>query len=718
MIAVCGLLPVISALLIPNDAGAILPLEVGVLSIAVAFCKPGTALLATFASLFGHHLDAVIEPSPHHHGLWIAAAHLSCAWLSGILLARAMRRRLFSLRRHLPRVARWYDLGVISLLATLQSIILANHQTQADGAALSSLWVSQWLISACTYFVMQRASLALLTRPRLAWDPRERGLAALSLASLSLFTLLIALSLIQARATRCDDLDDLLTFASSQLQGQLLQGRNSLELARLIVDGGGNDPSVFSQELETLGLRDHGWLSQLYWVDLSGSPQLRLGFPAERVFHRLGHEPPLAWTAVLEATQTSPEVHAMTLTGATQKPQLVLGLATRTHPGAVVADINLSAFLSAFKQTAQALSEGARLELRSPNSKAVIVDLGTQPRTIDLIQSERRLLLGDLDFRLHASTEPYPQHSWSLQNPHWQLASLLLFSALLTQLGAAQRKRRLDNVKQHRLRAKHRRQTKQLHEQLLASERHLGFEGVLSTISHELATPLGIAQLALDDLQAVREIPPRAIDGQQRNNGQAASAATFRRMEQALGQARALLRKYRLHSNTKSYTSTQLVNLVQLLRDFVELMQPHCAQCGVTIQLHGRTEAVHVMSKPSLIKQVCMALVNNALDHAFAADQANPSIRIELRSYVDYNLIIIRDNGSGVPAQLEKVMFDPFTTGRSHQGHRGLGLYIARTIVENELHGKIRAVSSASGTAMQVELPAYSEAAIDAHVVS
>jgi signal transduction histidine kinase len=719
-VVACGVLPAISETLIPNDAGAILPLEVGVLMIVVVCCQRRTAVAATLATLLGHQLHALAIPSVHHHGLWIASVHIGAAWLAGAITARQLRRNIFVIRRRLPRETRWHYLGLVSGLALLQSMILADHQTRLGAGVLSSLLISQWIITASTCFVMQRATLALLSRPRAAWDLRERAVAAATLTSMSLFVVLIAISLGSTRASRCDGLEDLLTFASSQLQSQLEQSRYSLEFARLLVESGSSEPSAFSQELEALRLRELSWLSSLYWVDLRspGQATLGLGFPAERVFHQLGQTAPQEWSPLLQTTPGSEDIRSWTYAGPAQQPRLLLALATQGPAGAILASINLNTFLTAFKTQAAALQDGARLELHRSLATTAMVDLGHSPRTTDRIRSMRTLQMGDLEFELRASTEPYPQQSWSQYNPSWQLASLLLVSALLTQLGAVQRRRRLDSLRQHRQRVRNLHQTKLLHAQLLASERHLGFEGVLSTISHELATPLGIAQLALDDLRTLDDQPQAATRLAQSEDDHGRRAPTLRRMQQALSQARSLLRKYRLHSNTKSQVATRLVNLNQLLSEFVELMQPHCAQYGVGLELYGATGMVHILSKPSLINQVCMAIVNNALDHAFGDNRPDKTIRLELRSFVDYNLITIRDNGSGLPTHMENILFDPFTTGTSKAGHRGLGLYIARTIVENELHGSIRAVSSASGTAIQIELPAYSEASSDAHIVS
>ena len=72
-------------------------------------------------------------------------------------------------------------------------------------------------------------------------------------------------------------------------------------------------------------------------------------------------------------------------------------------------------------------------------------------------------------------------------------------------------------------------------------------------------------------------------------------------------------------------------------------------------------------------------------------------------------VVRVEDNGPGVPAEIEGMLFQPFVTGRGRDGPRpgtGLGLAIARGIVERH-GGAIRAGTSAElgGARFEVVLP-------------
>jgi signal transduction histidine kinase len=103
------------------------------------------------------------------------------------------------------------------------------------------------------------------------------------------------------------------------------------------------------------------------------------------------------------------------------------------------------------------------------------------------------------------------------------------------------------------------------------------------------------------------------------------------------------------------------------------------------------------------MQQVFLVLLSNALE---ALSQAG---RIEMHSEWDASSgtarVRVRDNGPGIPADLLGRVFDPFFTTKDSGQNTGLGLAIARGIVEQ--HGGTIGVQSLPGeyTEFSVALP-------------
>ncbi|MAU00376.1 MAG: hypothetical protein CL608_24810 [Anaerolineaceae bacterium] len=110
---------------------------------------------------------------------------------------------------------------------------------------------------------------------------------------------------------------------------------------------------------------------------------------------------------------------------------------------------------------------------------------------------------------------------------------------------------------------------------------------------------------------------------------------------------------------------------------------------SLTIRVFG--DAITLPSKPATaIALVVNELVQNSLEHAFADRSADGQIDISLGRSPDEIIIIVRDNGSGLPADLKP----------------GLGLEIVETLVQEDLNGRLKFNRPPNGgTEISLRLP-------------
>jgi signal transduction histidine kinase len=112
-----------------------------------------------------------------------------------------------------------------------------------------------------------------------------------------------------------------------------------------------------------------------------------------------------------------------------------------------------------------------------------------------------------------------------------------------------------------------------------------------------------------------------------------------------------------------------------------------------------------VRGNEELLEWVFENLVKNAID---ALGEAGGRIEIAARHATSENIVevTVRDTGRGIPGALRDLVFRPgFTTKRRGWG---LGLALARRIVEEYHGGEIRLVESKAGkgTTFMVRIPA------------
>jgi two-component system NtrC family sensor kinase len=108
-------------------------------------------------------------------------------------------------------------------------------------------------------------------------------------------------------------------------------------------------------------------------------------------------------------------------------------------------------------------------------------------------------------------------------------------------------------------------------------------------------------------------------------------------------------------------------------------------------------ELPKIMSDSSQLQQVFLNIINNAIDAAGSAVDADRKegkilIRTALLSNSNEILIEISDNGPGIPKEHINKIFDPFFSTKKIGNGTGLGLSIVYSIVE-KLGGRITVTS-------------------------
>ncbi|MCF7912606.1 MAG: hypothetical protein K9M99_08765 [Candidatus Cloacimonetes bacterium] len=103
-----------------------------------------------------------------------------------------------------------------------------------------------------------------------------------------------------------------------------------------------------------------------------------------------------------------------------------------------------------------------------------------------------------------------------------------------------------------------------------------------------------------------------------------------------------------------------------------------------------------IKGKRNEIVQVLLILINNAVD-AIDEKKIKPGIIKIIGSMTNDNIVIIvRDNAGGIKPEVMKSLFTPYVTTKGIKG-TGLGLFLARTIIEEHFGGSLSASNYSQG---------------------
>ena len=147
--------------------------------------------------------------------------------------------------------------------------------------------------------------------------------------------------------------------------------------------------------------------------------------------------------------------------------------------------------------------------------------------------------------------------------------------------------------------------------------------------------------------------------------------------------------------------SADEVRLEPLAESVLALLEARCRHGGVTVRCDWGEGAAAVRADETLLRQVIVNLILNALD----ATPPGGAVTLATRRRPEQGAVrfSVTDTGPGVRVPEGQDLFDPFVTTKADGV--GLGLYVCRRNVES-CGGRIGYTSGEGGTTFRVDLPA------------
>ena len=95
--------------------------------------------------------------------------------------------------------------------------------------------------------------------------------------------------------------------------------------------------------------------------------------------------------------------------------------------------------------------------------------------------------------------------------------------------------------------------------------------------------------------------------------------------------------------------------------------------------------------------QVYWNVINNAKEILVERNIENPKIKIEIHESEKEVVTNISDNGGGIDEEYFDKIFEPYFSTKENLNGKGLGLYVAKTLLEKKMNGSIVAKNNDSG---------------------
>lgn len=144
--------------------------------------------------------------------------------------------------------------------------------------------------------------------------------------------------------------------------------------------------------------------------------------------------------------------------------------------------------------------------------------------------------------------------------------------------------------------------------------------------------------------------------------------------------------------------------LKKSIESSLDILSMAISKNGIEI-IQDYEELPAIFSYKNEIMQVILNILKNSIDIFEEGQTANPKIFISINSTQSHTQEIqIRDNNGGIAESIIDSIFDPYFSTKEEKNGTGLGLYMAKMIIEKHCGGMIKAQNSEDGAEFIVTL--------------
>ena len=227
-------------------------------------------------------------------------------------------------------------------------------------------------------------------------------------------------------------------------------------------------------------------------------------------------------------------------------------------------------------------------------------------------------------------------------------------------------------------------------DQALIQQSRLAAMGeMINNIAHQWRQPLNLISLIIQGFPPREELTQEELDREvDRIMG------VILHMSQTIDDFRNF---FRLDKEKVRFTANQSVAKA------IEFITPSLTANGIRVTVTQQPE-VNVMGYSNEYAQVLLNILSNAKDILVERGVASPRIDIKITTVDGRSVVTVTDNGGGIGPEVMPKIFDPYFTTKEQTQGTGIGLYMSKIIIEQNMGGSLTAQNVEGGAQFRVEV--------------
>ena len=144
-------------------------------------------------------------------------------------------------------------------------------------------------------------------------------------------------------------------------------------------------------------------------------------------------------------------------------------------------------------------------------------------------------------------------------------------------------------------------------------------------------------------------------------------------------------------------------NINEMLSRSLALIGPSLKKKGIRMEVEEEPD-VTAVGCPNEYMQSFLNILLNARDALLENPVKKPQINIRVFKESGRSVVTVLDNGGGIREDIMPKMFDPYFTTKQQNSGAGIGLYMAKMIIEKKMHGALSARNVDEGAEFRIEV--------------
>ncbi|RXI39981.1 hypothetical protein CRU99_10485 [Malaciobacter mytili] len=118
-----------------------------------------------------------------------------------------------------------------------------------------------------------------------------------------------------------------------------------------------------------------------------------------------------------------------------------------------------------------------------------------------------------------------------------------------------------------------------------------------------------------------------------------------------------------------------------------------------------KSNPVQIEGFPNEFSQVILNILSNAKDALIEKKVANAKVIIKIVLQNELINVIIENNAGQIPEEILEKIYEPYFTTKEEGKGTGIGLYMSKTIIENNMNGKLFFKNIDGGVQFIIQIP-------------